>query len=761
MIDEPSVHPDTSGRSTFAPPPPVHVDRFRSITPAPQSATSHTSRDGLMSPSPQQEHFSYDSPRVVGPKSVTLNRRSKTFDSSPRAAGQPSFPGQRSSRDMESSARDSFPIAKEDARLVMEYMNQPKDSAGYTRKASPPVKRKPAPQPVERRSSYETPVKLQDDGHRDRNSFELGREESINATPKGQRTGSVQDEDGLGDDLTFQEMARSAAQYESGRISPTKPIPTSKGKVMTPAQFERYRKEQESHRISTGATRSEESDEENGNYSEEDEEERTKEMVKQRKKQEAQLSVYRQQMMKVTGEHQPLNRPASSLQRPGLDRGSVTAPSLATRQSVTSLRDRAIAGKSSDEDEDEDIPLGILAAHGFPSKEKPPSHLARSGSQPSIQYTSDTYPPPVPPGSGLPAFARNLPKDPYYGASIVNPANRESLAFGSGTASVYGGSQVGAAPNLHPGGLVGVIAKEERARAMRRGSPNSQGFDASNVASGLPGGMMPMVQAPFSPDQQAQMQMSHQMTQMMQMQMQWMQQMMAMQGMQDGQQMPPMPGMPNSMSMPAMPGISPMSMLQLPPQMPQQHSQPATPLQPFSPNPTNQQRPTSTGSAFASTQRQSQGRAMSMLNPDGQAQWTRSNRSSAAPSILLGNRSQQAGLGPGTSQYAPSIAPSERSNVGQPSRYRPVSTMQPDDRGGRASTMGSGALLAWDVGQSGEKDKTAATVRMLERKPDDEDDEEGWEEMKRKREGKRKLWRGKKGPKEEKGLEGVFYPVDS
>ena len=645
-------------------------------------------------------------------------------------------------RNAEQSARDSYQIANEDARLVMEYMNQ-----SQTRKASPPVKRKPAPD-TPKCSSQDTPVVFRETSRR--NSFELGQEESIHAAPR-----EKMDQSGLEDDLAFQEMARSAAQYESGRISPTKAIPASKGKVMTPAQFERYRKEQESHRVSF---KSEDSDDGDDNYSEDDEEERAKEMVKQRKKQEAQLAVYRQQMMKVTGEHQPLNRPVSSLQPPGSDR-SVTSPNLGARKSVASLRDRAAASKSSDEEEDEDIPLGILAAHGFPSKERPPSHLQRSSSQPTIHYSSDTYPPPAPPGSGLPAFARNLPKDPYYGASIVNPSNRESLAFGSGAASVYGGSQAGGAPNLPPGGLVGVIAKEERQRAMRRGSPSSQAFDASNMAGGLPAAMMPSA---FAPDQQAQMQMSHQMTQMMQMQMQWMQQMMAMQGMQAGQQMPPMPampGMPTSMSMPSMPGVPPMPTLQIPPQPSQPQSLPTTPLQSLPTS--NQQRPTSTGSAFASGQRQSQGRAVSMLSPDGQAQWNRTSRASAAPSVLFGNRSQQPGAGPRASQYAPSIAPSERSNVGQPSRYRPVSTM-PDDRKSRASTMGSGALLAWDAGRSGEKDKAGATVRMVERKGDDEDDEEGWEEMKRKMEGKRKLWRGKKGQKDEdKGLESVFYPVEA
>ncbi len=62
-------------------------------------------------------------------------------------------------------------------------------------------------------------------------------------------------------------------------------------------------------------------------------------------------------------------------------------------------------------------------------------------------------------------------------------------------------------------------------------------------------------------------------------------------------------------------------------------------------------------------------RTMSMVNPSAPFAhpWTTEPVMSGASSVR--------GLGVG---YAPSVAPSERSNVGQPSRYRPVSSVYLD-----------------------------------------------------------------------------------
>lgn len=304
------------------------------------------------------------------------------------------------------------------------------------------------------------------------------------------------------------------------------------------------------------------------------------------------------------------------------------------------------------------------------------------GSNPNLRAQS------VLPGADgrLPVFARHLPQDPYFGAGIVHPANRESLAFGGGASSVQGGSTRG----LPPGGLVGVIATEERSRAMRRGSPNSpaeygpspaNGFNGMGMPGMGPMGPMGMNPMMMTPGDQAQMQMSQQMQQFMQMQMQFMQMMTSGQG------------------SPQQNGHNPQQSIgQLPP-LNLQNSRPGSSHQ----------------------------RAMTMMDPNT-APWMK-GASMYSPSV----HAQGAG-------YAPSIAPSERSNIGLPGRYRPVSNAPLQDSKSRTSSMMSGAFQGWE-------NKTgSSTVKVVKKAADvsDEDDEEGWEEMAKKREKKKSIWRTKK-----------------
>ena len=91
--------------------------------------------------------------------------------------------------------------------------------------------------------------------------------------------------------------------------------------------------------------------------------------------------------------------------------------------------------------------------------------------------------------------------------------------------------------------------------------------------------------------------------------------------------------------------------------------------------------------------------------------------------------------------YTPSIAPSERSNVGLPGRYRPVSQINGpiQDQSGRAMSLSGG--LSWQGKES------RASIRAVARPPqgsDDEDDEEGWAAMQAKREQKRNNRKTKK-----------------
>lgn len=529
-------------------------------------------------------------------------------------------------------------------------------------------------------------------------------------------------------DSSIADSAHLAAQYEHTLPSPTSPA----NKVMTPSQFEHYRKQQELRISNSDASKSEYSEE--GDFDEDDEAEKNREAEMQRRKQEAQLSVYRQQMMKVTGQ-----QPSTTSLRRELNQACSSTPNLTAQSTHPGNRSRS--GKSIDGDEDEEIPLGILAAHGFPNKTRSPAVLSSSRSNPNIR--ASFQPPMLSSASAcgdheavsrdnLPAFARNLPRDPYYGASLVNPTNRESLALGGGAASVHGNPP---SPALPPGGLVGVIATEERARAIRRGSPNVQAAHEHAGVMGIPGGVphptsgiprpysmspqppsVPSPQPQVSATEQAQIQLSQQMSQMMQVQMQWMQQMMHMQGAQNSLQPPPQ--MPlNSLSMPDNPNARHAS-------LPVFNNAPVRP----------------------------QGdRALSMMDPNVSSQLN-------VPPMPYG---AAAGIRPGTPSgqgYAASIAPSERSYSGAVPRYRPMSTVPVDhvpsplaqrpwnDENQKPSISlvkpPTPSMAVRPISSSGmpaiSKPRKTAVV------DDDEDEDEGWAEMVKRRKNKKSNWKTKR-----------------
>lgn len=289
--------------------------------------------------------------------------------------------------------------------------------------------------------------------------------------------------------------------------------------------------------------------------------------------------------------------------------------------------------------------------------------------------------------------------------------HRESLAMHS--QQVPQGAGASTQHPVHPAGLVGVIAGEEKARAMRRGSPNTQGNYDLPPAMQHPGmirsqtagpGMMPMMagmppmpgMGGMTPGDHAQIQMSQQMTQMMQMQMQWMQQMQQMMGNQN---------------------LSPGGMT--PGEMQPNFHQPAPSM--------NGRPPTIQMNSAPHLN----GRTMSTLTPS-MASWN------------LGGQH-----GHGT--YAASIAPSERSNVGLASRYRPVSTVQDMDLGSarRASTFTSTSVRPWSQMDLKATSNTRPSVSPVGRKSvlaqDDDDDDEGWAEMKAKKDRKQKSWKLRKG----------------
>ncbi|KAJ4394412.1 hypothetical protein N0V93_003629 [Gnomoniopsis smithogilvyi] len=531
------------------------------------------------------------------------------------------------------------------------------------------------------------------------------------------------EEDNLFDNIPLN-SDRLNTPRQPQRKAPEVPAQT---KVMTPLEFEKYRKDKEvaSRRAAVDKIRDnvvdDEEDEEDDNYEDdEDEAEKSRQLAKQRRKQEAHMSVYRQQMMKVTGDSEPRPPMMTSFSTPNL-----TVPDFS----------RNTSSSTSDAEDDEEVPLAILAAHGFPNKNRPPTRLnnmmsnpnLRQAAQPSYQRPSSAAGQAPPGGGALPPFARGLPTDPY---GLVNPTVRESFALGGGMPAGYN-PPPGPAPNH--GGLVGVIASEERARSLRRGSPQvhqSDGFQGSQAMG--PGGFDPMqgiphqmmypqamqaqmqemqhmqMQTMMSPGEQAQVQLSQQMSQFMQMQMQFMQ-MMASNN-KAGLEPPRSAGHASSQSlgqfgngtlgMGMNPGAS--SSFLEPPMM----------------------------------DARGDGRTMSMVQPNSTS-WLQPPPGSAA-----GYAGSIRGQG-----YAPSIAPSERSNVGLPGRYRPVSNMPPPASTTPDQTRKSfisGALSPLNGNKTPRAgDKSPSKMASTKEEADDDDDE-GWAAMKAKRDQKKSSWRIRK-----------------
>lgn len=763
------------GERHFTPPP--NLDRSREAQESPRSWVSDDSQDGLMGTSIQRvantlayyNNTSATSATEPGErlsKSKTVPLPEPTSPSyQTRQQRPPSMTGgalRRSSvyTSRKETSRSLDPQLDDDARLVMESLSASQrlnrrsglsDRYGEEANSSPTSLipnslHSPSPYTSSDPTKSTTPVRRQHspaplfDSSDQEFSATTWRQDSTETTPRARKS-----------ELASQEERSmfDASPPLSGRSAPTllpkaqpAPRPDTQNKVMTPAQFEKYKEEQES-RLNQYSHR-DESDEEGDDYEDDDEIERNRQLARERRKQEAHLAVYRQQMMKVTGD-QPSDLPTV---RPAMDRLSMSAPNLAHRSDTPTFSfDKPTGpGKNSD-DEDEDVPLGVLAAHGFPSKNRPPTTLSSH-----VKYKSESYPPPPMSTSGtsvaggtrpLPPFAKKLPQDPYYGASLVNLSNRESLAFGQGgPASVAGSTR----PSAAPGGLVGVIAGEERARAARRGSPNAQGNYGSPLPQGMQMGMPPVMPPTMSVGEQATVQMSEQMNQMMQMQMQWMQQMQQM--MAGGMQGTPLGQQPPFMT---------------PPQQ-QQMMMNAGMLAP----PNQAQRPISAPGPPVGLQ-QAQQRAMSMLNPTSAPTWQTQgdNRMSQASSMMSG------ALNAPGSGYTPSIAPSERSNVGLPGRYRPISIAPIDEHGPRASsrlsTFSNGTLLPDASGRhsrmstSGDRQSKLSLRPVLETPPkkagSDDDDEEGWEEMKQRREQKKSTWRMKRQRDDNTGLDVYDYPA--
>ncbi len=429
------------------------------MTPAPlsiiNSSTIYNPNNNVTSSSsPMERTFSYEDDAAMKragsgpPKSKTMPLNGQREPLQQRMQERTPSGGLARNSVYVSKRRSSQEHLDADARLVMESISASRklerySSGNYSEEdenpAAPLVSQSfshtPSPGP---QGSYNAPSNRQRSpglafDSSDREFTSNGRRQaSAETTPRAPKSHlAYRDDDSLFDAPTH---SGRQAPVVRPRIPPPA-RPQTQNKIMTPAQFEQYRRQQEM--TSTAQPRDrQDSDDEEDDY-DDDEAEQSKQAARQRRKQEAHMSVYRQQMMKVTGE-QPSDLPNVQL-RPGIDRSSVSAPTLGSTSLVPEFSfDKPSESGNGSDDEDEDVPLGVLAAHGFPSKTNPPSVAGNAGSK--IQFKSESYPPPPSSVSGapgnrtsvLPAFARNLPRDPYFGAGLVNPSNRESLAFGQG-----------------------------------------------------------------------------------------------------------------------------------------------------------------------------------------------------------------------------------------------------------------------------------------------------------------------------------------
>lgn len=240
----------------------------------------------------------------------------------------------------------------------------------------------------------------------------------------------------------------------------------------------------------------------------------------------------------------------------------------------------------------------------------------------------------------------------------------------------------------------------------------------NGMGGGMGGGnMMPGM----SSGDQAQQQITQQMQQFMQMQMQFMQMMAMNQNQANPQGTPHMPQMPQ---MPQMPN-SPYAMQQ------QQGGFAAA---------------QSMGNLSSRQSVMGMEPMMDRFDPNMRTM------SMVQPPQIMGHHPGYAGSTHGSLSggmgYTPSIAPSERSNIGLPGRYRPVSHVATPSPGlslhsdsSNTMTGGLGAGLAISDAQ---KSRSSLNVSRKVSDGSDDDDESGWAAMKAKREKKRSLWHRKK-----------------
>jgi hypothetical protein len=447
-----------------------------------------------------------------------------------------------------------------------------------------------------------------------------------------------------------------------------------------------------------------------------------------RKREEEQKMMRQRQQMQIAREHMRRST-APTEQKDATNFG----PLSNGFPSETSLQ--------ADEWSDEDVPLAVLAQHGFPNKGKPPTQPANP--MPSYFRSSTPSLPDRPASTGAlgnrasayrPPFARNLPEDPYTsvgGNGLVRQPVRESMGFNR-AASVYNEPTNPVPYDVQPQftSLVDQIQMRDNAKQKYMGGASSKKPGGGGGAfTGALTGHMNMNQN-SNPNRISQM------PQMPQMGMNGMPGMNPMMNMMGGPM--PMMGM-NQMPYPMYPQNE-LMMQQMYQQMLAFQAQnamfgqqppPHNPRMSMAPqqNP-GFQNPQFQNPSFLNvgTGMPNQQRPMSLMSV-GVGQANPRNRpysTLAPPGMGIPGDFHQATMVPMSNGYSPSIAPSERSNIGLSARYRPVVTgngMQDSH-----STVGSSMTLQASGGAP-ESKKVKGILKNKATPPVRDDDEDDWGKM--------------------------------
>lgn len=402
---------------------------------------------------------------------------------------------------------------------------------------------------------------------------------------------------------------------------------------------------------------------------------------------------------------------------------SLTEPFSMGFPSETSLK--------ADEWEDEDIPLGILAQHGFPSTARNRAPTQPANVMPSYFRSSTPNALPERPASVgamssrasqafKPPFARNLPDDPhtsFIGGGIVRPTNRESMGFNRGPASVMGDMPMTyPEPQLSAPSLVDQIQMQEMQRPKYMGGASNKQRPQQGPFTGLLGTQMNGPNPGLSQ------------TRMSQMPMAGMNGMAPVMNMMGGPMGMPMMGV-NNMAYPmTQQQQSELMQMQQMQQMQQMIAQQQLQLQQMQ----------------AMRQGQDPRMSMAFQNP-GLAPGNFGNGFLNAPSVM-GNQRPMSVMSSSMNQpprpystpsqvgggflsapapqngYTPSIAPSERSNIGLSARYRPVATGQ--HAHDATSTVSSMTLQA--SGGANQPKTVKGILKKSSPQPQETDDDDGW-----------------------------------